>query len=64
MTGPIALPSGAVDALIPAAETVAGDSRLRQKLGRATRERAMAFDIGAITDRHLDLYGSLGAGRP
>lgn len=52
------------DALTAAMGTVASDPGLRQRLGRAARERAMAFDIEAIVDRYLDLYESLRAGRP
>lgn len=58
------VPPGNANALAAALEMVAGDPDLRQKLGQAARERAMAFDIGAIVDRYLDLYASLAAGRP
>ncbi len=54
---------GDVDALVAAAEMVAGDPSLRQELGRAARERAMAFDIERIVDQNLDLYRFLGAER-
>lgn len=57
------VPPGNADALTAALETVAGCPGLRWKLGRAARERAMAFDIGVIADRYLDLYRSLEVGR-
>lgn len=62
ITGPIAPPLGDVDALVAAAEMVAGGPGLRRKLGRAARERAMAFDVEAVADRCLELYGSPGVG--
>lgn len=58
------VPPGNAEALTAAMGTVATDPGLRQKLGRMARERAMAFGIEAIVDRFLDLYASLGAGRP
>lgn len=43
-------------------ETVTAGPGLRRKLGRAARERAMAFDVEAVADRNLELYGSPGVG--
>lgn len=58
------VPPGDADALTAALEMVAGDPDLRRKLGQAARERAMAFDIGAVVERYLDLYAWLATRRP
>jgi glycosyltransferase involved in cell wall biosynthesis len=46
-----------VGALAEAMPTLAGDARLRERLGRAGRERVrQRFTMTAMVDAHLELY--------
>ncbi|MCX6073154.1 MAG: glycosyltransferase family 4 protein [Campylobacterales bacterium] len=52
------IPPQNVHALADAIEKLIIDAPLRQKMGKAGREKAVReFDIGTIVDKHLEVYG-------
>lgn len=62
--GGICVPAGDAAAFAAACERLLGDPRLHAETAAAARERAAAFDAGAMVERYSDLLVAACDGRP